>query len=146
MMIARVRVVALKEGYAWVEKIADSGCSRCGVWLYSQFRKPRYRIRPASGQLINCGDELTIGQGEHGLMRALFYLYALPLIALVLGAALGALFATWLSMQDFADFFGATGAFGGFGLAFFVSKGSRFSGDAISEPVILAINSNTSQP
>lgn len=94
MIEARVRVVSAAEGMAWVTSSESSGCTACqsqascgisGLGKYLGRRRAALPIPQADARV---GDELKVCVDEAELLRAGAFVYLLPALLAVLGAAL----------------------------------------------------------
>ncbi len=91
-----VRVVALEEGAAWIEKKRQSQCGgcrarhACGSAILSKVlgtRRNQLRVVAPAG--VSVGQDVEIEFKEAVLIKASFMLYMLPLIGFFLGAVVG---------------------------------------------------------
>ncbi|NEX19836.1 SoxR reducing system RseC family protein [Thiorhodococcus mannitoliphagus] len=88
-------VVAVEDGFAWVEADRRSACGHCGSadacgtgTLAKLFRQGRTRLRIHDPMGLRNGERVTIAVQGGTLLRASFTAYMLPLAALVAAAGL----------------------------------------------------------
>lgn len=91
-------VVAVEEGFAWVEASRRSACghcesaSTCGAGALAEFfRAGSNRLRVADAIGLQPGERVRIGVSSSTLLRAAAAAYLLPLGLLILAAGLGTL-------------------------------------------------------
>ncbi|NEV61695.1 SoxR reducing system RseC family protein [Thiorhodococcus minor] len=96
-------VVAVEDGFAWVEADRRSACGHCGSadacgtgTLAKLFRQDRTRLRIHDPMGLHAGERVTIAVEGGTLLRASFTAYMLPLVALVAAAGL----ATVLHLEE----------------------------------------------
>lgn len=93
MMEENARVVDVQPGFVWVETERKSTCSLnngCGSAVLAKvLGARRTRIRALNALSAEVGDEVVLGLAEAALIRGSLVLYALPLLALFLGALAG---------------------------------------------------------
>lgn len=96
-------VVAVEDGFAWVEADRRSACGQCGSadacgtgTLAKLFRQGRTRLRIDDPMGLRTGERVTIAVEGGTLLRASFTAYMLPLVALVAAAGL----ATALHLEE----------------------------------------------
>lgn len=145
MLEEQGRVVAVEEGFAWVETQRRSACGACsvnkgcGTGVISKVVGQRAnRVRAINGIDATVGDDVVIGLHDEALVRGSLAVYTVPLIAMLLMALLGErLGSVWQagSGEGMSVLFGLTGLV----LAFlWVRRFSRrIAHDSRYQPVIL---------
>ena len=139
------RVVAVEEGFAWVETQRKSACgscsvsSGCGTGVVSKVVGQRAtRVRAINEINAKVGDEIIIGLHDQALVRGSLAVYAAPLIAMLLMALLGDFVGGELQLDSHE---GLTVIFGlaGLGLGFLWVRNfsRRIADDVRYQPVIL---------
>lgn len=116
------RVVAVKDGKAWVQTIRASACESCsarggcGQRVLAGASSGRANQVLVSNHLnARVGDEVTVAIEESALLSASVLVYGLPLLLLVLGAVAGQ---HWLPGPDAGAIAGAVaGLVAGFAIA-----------------------------
>lgn len=142
-------VVALDGHAVWVQTIRQSTCGSCSarkgcgqgaLARMTDGRANQVRVRNTCGASV--GDQVVLGIEESQLLRASLLVYALPLLALLVGALLGGGF--WPG-QDLAAIVG-----GGIGLAagFLWLKAVSGAGEQADRlrPVLLRIDLHHEAP
>ncbi|MFO7641648.1 MAG: SoxR reducing system RseC family protein [Candidatus Competibacteraceae bacterium] len=96
MIEERAMVVAVEEGYVWLETQRRSSCGGCqasggcGVaTLAKLWPGQRTRVRAIAEPGLRPGDEVMVGLAEGALLRGALLVYLLPLALLLAGALLG---------------------------------------------------------
>lgn len=130
--------------YAWVDTERTSGCSSCsakgcGTGTLSKAlgaRSHRVRVRnPIDAQV---GEGVVLGLRDDALVRGSFFVYIVPLLALLAGALLGETLAGRLGVAWADAFVALAGAVGlALGLLWLRSFGRRWADDEGHQPVIL---------
>lgn len=98
MLEERGRVIAIEPGFVRVRVERQSACSgcqaraACGSGLM-QTVKPGHchEVQAISQQALQIGDDVVLGVSEELMLRSAFLVYVLPLLVLLLGAAMGQL-------------------------------------------------------
>ena len=90
------KVIAIRGDHAWVQTIRASACQSCSARsgcgqraLASVTGGRANQILVANTINARVGDEVTIGIEERALLGASMLVYAVPLVAMVLGAIAG---------------------------------------------------------
>lgn len=91
MLIEQAKVIAYQNGFATVQCIAKSGCggcagrSACGTRALSGLagEKTAPQLTLAVDQVLSEGDWIEIGLAESSLLFSVFWLYIVPLFALI---------------------------------------------------------------
>ncbi len=84
-------VIAVEEGFVWVETSKRSGCSdcstQCGQHLLEQYHPGGSisYIRASSPWALREGDRVVVGVQEGSLLRASFLIYLFPLLLMMAG-------------------------------------------------------------
>ena len=101
MIEERARVVAIENKSVWVEAQRESSCSRCAAnkgcgnaVLQKVMGNKRNILSVPNDMPVNIGDEVIIGIDENALVTSSLAVYAVPLLAILLFAALGETFAS----------------------------------------------------
>jgi sigma-E factor negative regulatory protein RseC len=136
------KVVALRDGYAWVQTIRNSACQSCSIRqgcgqrvLASATGGRASQVLVANTVLAEVGDEVTLGIDEQALLGASLLVYALPLLLMV-GASIAG-----HQLSGGQDLAAMAGAFTGLTAGFLLSRklqgiqGNRY------EPKLLRVNS-----
>ncbi|MDP1708057.1 MAG: SoxR reducing system RseC family protein [Gammaproteobacteria bacterium] len=107
MMEEQARVVALQPGFVWVETERKSTCGACSLSkgcgsavLARLLGSRRTRIKAMNTLPVTVGDEVVLGLAEDALIRGSLVLYALPLLALLLGAFAGEYISALLRLEQ----------------------------------------------
>jgi len=147
MIEERGIVIKTGEGFAWVEagrKTACGGCALnkgCGVSVLERMLGGRTTTLKALDPVsTRPGDEVIIGIRESALVRGSVALYIVPLLAMILSAALGsAVLAPWLgvSAEGSSILMGGVGLGAGFAWVSLFSRRIRRNADY--QPVILRV-------
>lgn len=103
MMIEQALVLHYQNGIATIQAFAKSGCGGCSAQgcgtkslsaLAGEKQAPQFKI--AVSQPLNCGDRIEIGIAENYLLLSVFWLYAVPLLVLIVSTLL---FSVWLENE-----------------------------------------------
>lgn len=149
-MIEQVaRVVSTRQGYAVVMPVGKKQCGNCdskasgcsSQAFFSFFQRGEQQNLEVLNPLhASPGDEVVIGIQGRGLILFSLFAYLMPLLTLVVFAALGAQLFAALGMNSElgAVFSGVAGLLGGFRLARFLSEISARAYDF--QPVVLRHN------
>lgn len=138
------RIVAVEEGFAWVETQRKSACGACsankgcGTGVISKVVGQRVnRVRAINEINANVGDEIIIGLHDEALVRGSLAVYAAPLLAMLLMALLGDLAGRELnnSGEGLTVIFGLAGL--GLGFLWVRNFSRRIADDVRYQPVIL---------
>ncbi len=96
MIEERGTVVAVEEGFVWLETQRRSSCGGCqasgscgAATLAKLWPDRRNRARALSEPGLRPGDEVIVGLAEGALLRGALLVYLLPLALLLAGALLG---------------------------------------------------------
>lgn len=145
MMEEHARVVALQPGFVWAETERKAACGACSLnkgcgsaVLARLMGTRRTRIKAMNVLPVAVGDEVVLGLAEDALIRGSLVLYALPLLALLLGAFAGEYVSNLLRLEPgetWVVLFALTGLAGGFVAVRFFAR--RISSDARYQPVVL---------
>ena len=139
------RVVAVEEGFAWVETQRKSACGACsvnngcGTGVISKVVGQRAnRVRAINEINAKVDDEIIIGLHDQALVRGSIAVYTAPLIAMLLMALLGDLVGREWQLNTSE---GLTVVFGlaGLGLGFLWVRNfsRRIADDVRYQPVVL---------
>jgi sigma-E factor negative regulatory protein RseC len=144
MLEEQGRIVAVEEGFAWVETQRQSACGACsankgcGTGVISKVVGQRAtRVRALNEINATTGDEVIIGLHDEALVRGSLAVYAVPLIAMLLMALLGDLAGRELnnSSEGLTVLFGLAGL--GLGFLWVRNFSRRIADDPRYQPVIL---------
>jgi sigma-E factor negative regulatory protein RseC len=149
------RVMETSGGFAWVEVETKSGCGTCAASggcgsasIARLFHHSPTRLKVVNSVGARLGDEVIVGIEESALLGGALAVYMLPLVLLIVGAAIG----EWLAQSWSAGSWSAGSWSAGhaqlisiaLGLAGFASAlawvrrlGSRMAGDSRYQPVVL---------
>lgn len=96
MIEQRGKVVAVDEAMVWVSHVRQSACHSCsnkpvcGNSLLENWTNGRMsHIQALCDFNVEVGDEVVIGIDENLVLRASLFIYALPILLLLLGCMLG---------------------------------------------------------
>ncbi|MDA1107266.1 MAG: SoxR reducing system RseC family protein [Proteobacteria bacterium] len=145
MMEEHARVVDVQDGFVWVETERKSTCGACSLnkgcgsaVLARVLGARRTRIRALNTLPAHVGDEVVLGLAEAALVRGSLILYALPLLALFLGALAGESVSRLLRLapgETATVVFALAGLAAGFyGVRYFTR---RINNDPRYQPVVL---------
>lgn len=128
MIEEHAQVVAIENSFVWVEAQRQSSCASCaakkgcGNAVFQKVFGNKHNVFPisissssGSNELsVEVGDEVVIGVEEHAVVKNSFIVYALPILFIILFAAVGETFASELlsTSKELASIAGAL-----FGLA-----------------------------
>jgi sigma-E factor negative regulatory protein RseC len=102
----RAKVVAIDKAAIWVEARRESSCSRCAAnkgcgnaVLQKVFGRKRNIFpivvnRELENVSVEVGDEVVIGVKESAVVKSSFAVYVIPILAIIIFAAIGETFAT----------------------------------------------------
>lgn len=145
MLEEQGRVVAVEEGFAWVETQRKSSCGSCavnkgcGTGVISKVVGQRAtRVRAINRINAGVGDEIIIGLDDQALVRGSLAVYTAPLIVMLLMALLGDLVGRELqlnSSEGLTVIFGLAGL--GLGFLWVRNFSRRIADDLRYQPVIL---------
>jgi sigma-E factor negative regulatory protein RseC len=89
-------VLEVSNDYALVETRRASACGQCSMnkgcgtaTLAKMFGAKRTRVRALNPVSARAGDQVVLGLAEEALVKGSLAVYAVPLLALLLGAVLG---------------------------------------------------------
>jgi sigma-E factor negative regulatory protein RseC len=149
MLIETARVVALEEDAVWVETIRQSTCGSCaarqgcGHGLLNRIADGRsgyVRVlrgeHPAAGGRPEVNDQVRISIPEQVILRGSMIVYMVPVLSMLLGAALAA------SLQaDRAEVLATSGAAAGLALGFALVRWHawRHRHDLALQPTLLEV-------
>jgi len=117
MVEAQGQVVKIEEDFAWVETEIKSGCnhcsakSGCGTGVLSGVlgkRRPQLRVLNSLG--VKLGEAVVVAVDESGIVTGSLLLYLLPLLLMIVFAAIGSA----LSGEVWAIILAALGLVSGF--------------------------------
>ena len=144
MIEETARVLALEgEGLAWLETQRQSVCGQCAVnkgcgtsALAQLFGKRHTRVLALNKAGAGVGDLVVVGVPEAALVRGSLWLYAVPMLGLLLGSILGRALLAGMSSGEAASILCG---FGGLALGFYVVNlhARRVSRDPRYQPVVL---------
>ncbi|WP_100640007.1 SoxR reducing system RseC family protein [Marinobacter salexigens] len=135
------KVVAVTEGYAWVQTIRANACQSCsarhgcGQKLLATATSGRAnQVRVVNSVNAQVGQSVTLGIGESALLGASLLVYALPLLLMVVASLAG--------HQLFGgnDFAAMTGAAAGLATGFAISRKLQRRNAGSYEPKLLRVN------
>ena len=139
------KVVALKDGKAWVQTIrasacqscsARSGCGQSALAKVSGGRANQILVANTAGAQV--GDEVVIGIDEQSLLTASLVVYGVPLLLMVLASIAGY---RWFGGTDAAAM---AGALAGLGLGFWWARRWQSGSGDRYEPRMLRVSSSPS--
>lgn len=150
MIEEQAQVVAIDNSMVWVEAQRKSSCSRCaankgcGNAVFQKLFGDKQNVFPVSSNdkqealSVNVGDEVIIGIEENALVKNSFVVYAIPILSILIFAAIGETFAN-NSLSISNDLASLSGALVGLvisivGLRFY---DRLFSNKPGSQPVLL---------
>ena len=141
------RVVAAEADKVWVQTIRQSACQSCSA---RQGCGQRVLASVSGGKanqvLVNntlgvqVGDEVTLAIAESALLAASLWVYALPLVLLVVGAVL----AQWLAPES--EPIAIAGAALGLVMGFAVARVCSHSGGRSYAPELVAVRPSDCAP
>jgi len=138
----KARVVAVGEGYAWVETQRQTSCSACNVnkgcgtaALAKVLGQRRTRVYALTQIPLKVGDEVIIGIAEQALLQSSLAVYLVPLLAFFTGAVLGRVVFSFHS-ESMTILFGLLGLIAGFVWLWFFTRQIR--ADNHFQPLILS--------
>jgi sigma-E factor negative regulatory protein RseC len=125
MLETRAVIVQVEGGHAFVQASQANGCEQCsgkgcGAGKLSQLfcSKPR-QFQVDNSINADVGDEVIVSVAEGSVLRGISVVYLLPMLLLVLGAALGN---TWAGQPGQQDGYAAAGAMIGLAAGFVIAK------------------------
>ena len=127
MVEAQGLVVKVEEDFAWVETEIKSGCnhcsakSGCGTGILSGVlgkRRPQLRVQNSLD--VKLGESVVVAVEENGIVTGSLLLYLLPLLLMMVLAAIG----DAVSGELWAILLGLVGLVSGFWIARVVTKGA----------------------
>ncbi len=139
------QVVAVQDGFAWIESERSSTCGGCSVRsgcgtaaLARVLGQRRVRLRVRNHINAGVGDTVVVGIAESGLVRSSLAVYIAPLAAF-LGGALAGQFLGDRLFEGGSDIAAIGGAVAGLaaGLAWLRRFSKRTATDMSFQPVIL---------
>ena len=141
MLTETARVVAVEEGSVWVETIRQSVCGRCAVRQGCGHRllnrlggERRNRLELSSSEFpagsFQVDDQVLVGVPEQLVVNGAFTVYMLPLLTMLLAAAVAPGWLPW--SPDTAAVAGALG-----GLAAGIALVRRHGGRHFTAPRLL---------
>jgi len=145
MIVERGRVIAVSLGLAEVECESRSACGSCsvngacGTSLLERFFGRKQRIVSVSNPIgAQPGDTVVIGIAEGALLQAAFTAYLLPLLTMLVGAAV----TVWLAGRFAPEWSAGSSVLGGLaglaaGLWWCTGFSARRNGDARFQAVVL---------
>lgn len=139
MIEERATIVALEDGFAWVESERRSSCGSCSAskgcgtaTLQKVMGNRRTRLKAINQAHADIGDRVVIGVQEQALLKGSLYAYILPLLTLLAGALL---FETLFASEGLTVLGGLAGLLLGF--VFLQRLSLRVAGDARFQAVVL---------
>lgn len=104
MMIEQAKVLRYQNGRALVQCFAKSGCggcaeqSACGTKALSALAGEKFapQFEIAVNEPLAAGDHIELGLAERRLLASVFWLYGLPLLAVI---ASSLLFSQWIENE-----------------------------------------------
>lgn len=145
------RVVAVEDGYAWIETEPAGACGSCSVRrgcgtsaLASLFGRRASPLRVVNDVNAAVGDGVVIGIEEAGLVRGSLAVYTAPLAGLFAGGLLGRYVAGFV-MPAAGETASILGALAGLvaGLAWLRRFSRHTEQDARYQPVILRMRAGS---
>lgn len=140
-------VLAIKDGIAQVETIRTSSCNSCRARHACGHRaiakvsnSNRMLMQVAAPDSLQVGQHVTVGIPEDTLLQASMWMYLVPLLGLVAGAALPSL----VTEQTLVSVVGAIGGFAG-GLWAAKRKSSMEADNPDFHPRVIKINTDQVQ-
>jgi sigma-E factor negative regulatory protein RseC len=143
MIEESARVIRLEGEYAWVETQRKSVCGSCSAnkgcgtsVLGKVLGQRRSYVRVLNPVEAKLGEEVVVGLGERAFVTGSLAVYAIPLLALLLGAIAG----DWLAgLYQWSDIAAVAGGLGGLaaGFVWLWLFARRVGGDSRYQPVIL---------
>lgn len=145
MIEETAQVVETSGGFAWVETQPKSGCGTCtassgcgSASIARLFRRSPTRLKVVNSVGAYPGDEVVIGIEESALLSGALVMYMLPLVLLIVCAAIGEWLARYWSVGHGQLISVALGLAGfASGLAWVRYLGSRMAGDSRYQPAVL---------
>ena len=141
MIEEEMRVTAVKEHVAWVEKASVSPCGSCreacaGSVAGKLFANRKLRFSVHATTPLSIGDRIVVGLPDSALIRASFLVYLLPLLGFFMGAFLAGEVAVWLNLAAH-DLVSLSGGLLGIFFCLILSRFSGFFDGALYRPVVL---------
>ncbi|TPE51841.1 SoxR reducing system RseC family protein [Maribrevibacterium harenarium] len=141
-------VLAIEDGIAEVETIRTSSCSTCrarhgcGHHAIAQVSNSnRMLMKTLAPKSLQIGDKVVVGIPEDSLLSASIWMYAVPMLGLVMGATVPSL----LTEQSVVNVLGALGGFFG-GLWWARKKSFGMTENPDFYPRILRVETAVTQP
>ena len=138
------RVVAVYDGYVWVETQRRSSCDKCSVnagcgtsVLSRILGQRRTRVRALDPIGAKAGDDVVIGIEDAMLLRSSLAAYLTPLLGLLLGAIGGGMLAPTLGIANEAGSILCALAGLAAGIAWLSYYSRRTAHDRRYQPVVL---------
>lgn len=154
MIEETARIVALEGDMVWAETQRKSTCGSCSAnkgcgtaTLAKVLGQRRTRIKALNTLAVQVDDEVVIGLQEDALLRGSLALYAVPLLAMLLGAFFGDALNSRLELTQnevMSILFGLGGLVGG--LAWVRRYAAKISKDERYQPVVLRRVSDSALP
>ncbi|THB72400.1 MAG: hypothetical protein D6B28_05510 [Gammaproteobacteria bacterium] len=142
-------VVAEKGEDVVIESIRKSSCSSCGAGsacgtnvlatLFDQnSRNPRLTLKNTVGAKV--GDKVIVGIDEKIVIKSSFFVYIVPVLSMILFAAIGLVAGDYIGMESDAasSILGLVGLLLGFGWLYYYSK--KLATEKQYKPVILRVD------
>lgn len=133
-------VVALEQGYAWIEARRQSACAACaadkgcGTAVLARVLGQRsVRVRALNTLVLEPGDEVVVGLKEGALLRGSLLVYLLPLVTMLCAAAYGD--NQFPQQEALSIVLGGAGLLAGFAGLYWRSREIR--DDARYQPIVL---------
>lgn len=146
MITERGRVIAVRDGQAWVQTIRHSACQSCSARAacgqkvlagVSQGRANQVLVANTLNAAV--GDEVSVAIAESALLRASVLVYALPLLLMVAGAIGGH------QLAPEVDVYAIAGAAAGLGLGFWLAHRAQGSLGRACTPELVRIEAPAGQ-
>lgn len=143
MIEESAHVIRIEGEHAWVETQRKSVCGSCSAnkgcgtsVLGKVLGQRRSYVRVLNPVGAKLGEEVIVGLGERAFVTGSLAVYAIPLLALLLGAVAGEWLGNRYEWGDIASVIGGlSGLAGGFGWLWLFAR--RVGGDRRYQPVIL---------
>lgn len=143
-MIEETAIVVKADGHTvWLESVGNHGCgqcqnkSGCGQVFSQLFGVKASRFKAESDQLLKEGDKVLLGLDETALIRGSMLVYLLPILAMIILAAVAAAGSTFFNIahEGFVIVAGLFGFYAAFRYA--RKKAHKLSNSKSFQPVIL---------
>ena len=106
LLIEQVAIVTyVKDGFAWVETNRQTACNGCAAHkgcgtaaLARVLGRRRNRVRAVNAVGARAGDRVMVGLAEDAFIQVSLAVYLVPVLAMLVGAGAGELFAIKLGL------------------------------------------------